>query len=59
MWFELKGVVLTWLGFLERSESKELHPEGTSKVSCKCDFSKVSDFNGDVWDINYFSLKIF
>ena len=35
------------------------HPEGTSKVSCKCDFSKVSDFTGDVWDINYFSLKIF
>ena len=22
------------------------HPEGTSKVSCKCDFSKVPDYNG-------------
>ena len=35
-----------------------LHPEGTSKVSCKCDFSKVSDYNGSLSDnflfINYF-----
>ena len=30
------------------------HPEGTSKVSCKCDFSKVSDFNGSLWNINVF-----
>ena len=22
------------------------HPEGTSKVSCKCDFSKVPNYNG-------------
>ena len=44
---------------LDLNSSMPLHLEGTSKVSCKCDFSKVSDFNGDVWDINYFSLKIF
>ena len=31
-----------------------LHSEGTSKVSCKCDFSKVSDYNGGLWEINFF-----
>ena len=35
-----------------------LHPEGTSNGSDICDFSKNSDYNGCLWDINFYPLKI-
>ena len=34
------------------------HPEGTSNGSDICDFSKNSHYNGCLWDINFFPLKI-
>ena len=30
------------------------HAEGTSKVSCKCDFSKFSYYNGGLREIIFF-----
>ena len=34
------------------------HPEGTSIGSDNCDFLKVSDFNGSLWNVKVFPLKI-
>ena len=34
------------------------HPEGTSNGSDICDFLKVSDFNGSLWNVKDFPLKI-
>ena len=34
-----------------------MHPEGTSIGSDNCDFSKNSDNNGCLWNINFLSLK--
>ena len=35
-----------------------MHPEGISIGSDNCDFLKVSDFNGSLWNIKVFPLKI-
>ena len=35
-----------------------VHPEGTSIGSDICDFLKVSDFNGSLWNVKVFPLKI-
>ena len=35
------------------------HPEGTSIGSDNCDFLKVSDFNGSLWNVKVFPQLIF
>ena len=36
-----------------------VHPEGASNGSDICNFLKVSDLNGDLWNINFFPWKLF
>ena len=35
------------------------HPEGTSNDSDICDFSKVSDYNGGLWEFFFYPWKLF
>ena len=38
-------------------KTSAMHPEGTSIGSDNCDFSKNSDNNGCLWNINFLSPK--
>ena len=39
------------------TQCNPMHPEGTSIGSDNCDFSKNSDYNGWLWNINFLSPK--
>ena len=54
----IRNSILQYWEDTEATVETLYHPEGTSKVSCKCDFSKVPDYNGGLWEIPFDTLKI-
>ena len=54
----MKFMYILMLYYRSISGHKGRHPEGTSNGSDNSDFLKVSDFNGSLWNVKVFSLKI-